>query len=82
MTASVPCRSCGAPMWWATTEAGKAIPLDDQPTPDGNLAVHRDPNGVLHARGLVLDEEPLEHEHRATSHFATCPHANQHRRRR
>jgi hypothetical protein len=80
MPQSIPCRSCRAPMYWATTEAGKAIPLD-APTPDGNLAV-RNVDGALHARALVLDEEPLVGEHRATSHFATCEFADQHRKPR
>lgn len=79
----VPCRSCAAPIWWAVTEpAGKAIPLNNGVSPDGNLAVWRDQSGNLRARALVLDEEPAEHERRAVAHFATCPEAKAHRRPR
>lgn len=41
-----PCRSCGAPMIWITTPAGRKMPVN----PDG------------------------------TSHFGTCPNANDHRK--
>lgn len=41
------CRSCGAPIWWIRTKAGKRAPVDA----DG------------------------------TNHFATCPQADQWRKR-
>ena len=76
------CRSCGAAIRWATTVNGKRIPLYEQPVPDGNLvlsdptpgsyaptALHVDPDALL------LDDPP-----RFVSHFATCPHADQHRK--
>ncbi len=75
------CRSCGAEISWATSPTGTLMPLDGQPTTDGNLAVHRDTRGDLHARPLKAGEEPLEHERRGMSHFATCPNAAAHRRR-
>lgn len=76
------CRSCGAQIWWATTDpAGKNIPLN-LPNGEGNLAVRRDDRGQLVARALVLDEEPGQGETRGTSHFASCPNASTHRNRR
>jgi len=33
------CTSCMAPILWASTEKGKAIPLDRDPVPDGNLVL-------------------------------------------
>lgn len=76
------CRSCHAPIWWATVDnTGGLMPVDDKPTPDGNLAVRRDPNGDLYAR-VITDAAPLrDGERRGTSHFATCPNAGAHRRR-
>lgn len=68
-------------MSWATTPAGKLIPLDPEPVEDGNLAVHRDPDGVhLYARVLKAGEDPESHERRGRTHFSSCPHADQHRR--
>jgi hypothetical protein len=65
------CRSCGAPIEWATVAAsGKAMPFD-RPI-------------VLQPR-LALDD-PLEvgrvDMERTTSHFATCPQRDQWRRQR
>lgn len=73
------CRSCPAEVWWATTEAGKQMPLDVQPAADGNVViVERRPAGVL-VRVLKKGEAPGDV---ATykSHFATCPNARRHRR--
>lgn len=72
------CRSCQAPIRWAVTTTGKRMPIDHEPTPDGNVTVHRDEAGqdiaTVHAVGAPL-EGP-----RWTSHFATCAQAAQHRR--
>ncbi|MCK9929361.1 hypothetical protein MXD62_19615 [Frankia sp. Mgl5] len=78
------CRSCQAKIRWARTETGKAIPIDAEPTPDGNVtlsggaAILREAAPVIatvHAVGTPL-EGP-----RWTSHFATCAQAAQHRKR-
>ena len=63
------CRTCGAPILWATTQAGKFMPLDEKEylvaetseDDDGKLLISR------MVRGHV-------------SHFATCAQAAQHRR--
>lgn len=68
------CRSCGAPVRWERTAAGKPIPLDPEPRPDGNLAF-RDDGRVYSLPQSTLDDVP-----RYVTHFATCPHANQHRK--
>lgn len=60
------CNRCKAPIVWARTVAGengpggKAIPLDPEPNPDGNLAVREQRRGELLARVLKKDEE---HDH-------------------
>lgn len=61
---------CGARIRWVPTPAGKSMPLDVDPTPDGNVEivdglaiVHNEPGG-----GLVPFEGWMPH-------FATCPNA-------
>lgn len=74
------CNSCGAKIIWAVTPKGARIPVDAIPTEDGNLVLeeHR---GQLVA--CVVGQEPgLFASPRHKSHFATCPHASQHRRPR
>lgn len=77
------CRSCGASIRWAITErSGKRIPVDPDPVDDGNLVL-RDAGGgdviasVVAPGELLLDDPGV----RFVSHFATCPHADQHRNR-
>lgn len=70
------CKSCGRSIEWATSETtGKWIPIDAEPTVDGNLVVVK---GV--ARVFTPEDKRLCRDRR-TSHFATCPDANDHRRR-
>lgn len=77
------CRSCGAPIVWATTEAGRLSPLDFHDVPDGNVIVDRVESGpagdIVHVRTLKKGEET--EALRYVSHFATCPNAKQHNRR-
>jgi len=74
------CRSCKAPILWATTKNGESIPLDPDPTPDGNL--------ILMASGVALvraktDQSTLpgfDDAPRYVSHFSTCPQADEWRK--
>jgi hypothetical protein len=65
------CRSCQAPLLWATTPKNRRIPLDPVPHPEGNVVVL---DGVAVVGG--------EGDTRYRSHFATCPGAGVHRRPR
>lgn len=70
------CRSCGAPIKWATSWNGPPIPLDPVPREDGNI--HLD-----HGRAVVVHRfDGDELGAMFVSHFATCPHADQWRRPR
>jgi len=70
------CRSCFAPIIWRNTEKGRPIPLDPEPTPNGDVRV--DEHGTAH----VLPNEPrLGTDELHRSHFATCPDADRHRGR-
>jgi hypothetical protein len=82
------CESCGAWIFWAVTEAGKRIPLDSSETKDGNIVVEfsREKNQYI-AHVLKKDEvpQPLSGSWasaRFTSHFATCPNAAKHRKKK
>lgn len=66
------CRSCKAPIEWAYTVKGGRIPLDPGVFDDGNISL--DDAGVAH---VVKTSGPLRR-----SHFASCPNAARHRRRR
>lgn len=79
------CSTCGAEIVWCRTERGKAMPVDADPVPDGNIEIDLLDSGP---RARVLPAEPLlvcievRHEPRYVSHFVTCPQAAQHRRAR
>lgn len=70
------CRSCPAKVIWTETINGKRMPLDYEPTKDGNIIL-----GVRHGKvplALVQTQQQLERlrekgELLYTSHFVTCP---------
>lgn len=83
MIAQVPrCRSCGVLILWATTEAGKRMPVDAEPSLMGNLWLDYAGDGSDPvARPVTLENAHLEEtETRFVSHFATCPEAGEWRR--
>lgn len=68
------CRSCGAAIIWAVTGvARRAMPLDAEPTEEGNILL-RDGVAVVATRA-----DNTEGELMYLSHFATCPEAKRHR---
>ena len=67
------CRSCHAPIIWAKTANGKAIPIDATPTSLGNIEVD---GGT--AKYVTADVNALGP--RYVAHFATCPQANNYSR--
>lgn len=73
------CKSCRRPIRWVVTRGnGRRMPVDWDPHEDGNVVV--DPDG----RADVYRETPTAVAAGSTlhfSHFATCPNADQHRRR-
>lgn len=75
------CSSCGLAITWATTEAGRSMPVDRDASEDGNIIFHRTKPGLI--RVLTKDQllEPADRP-RFKSHFATCPTANEHRNRK
>jgi hypothetical protein len=73
---SAVCGSCGAAIVWAKTSNDKPMPLDAEPSSDGNIQ-------YAYGRAIYLGTEEREasNEPLYVSHFATCPQASQHRRR-
>lgn len=65
------CRSCGTPIIWAETEAGKRIPLEAKKVVGFVLFEDEDGKPPLACSESI-------HE----SHFAHCPQADEHRRSR
>ncbi|QOR55379.1 MAG: hypothetical protein SHS37scaffold145_30 [Phage 71_18] len=67
------CRRCPAPIRWVLTENGKRMPVDLDPSPQGNVRISRE--GVAHV--LTKDElaavDPEADELLYLSHFVTCP---------
>lgn len=82
------CRTCNAPIVWAETSNGKSMPVDAAPADDGNVLLYPRPGGGAYATvlsvadtalaigGLFPDERTLR-----TSHFVTCPNAEEWRKR-
>jgi hypothetical protein len=68
------CTSCGAEIFWARTINGVSMPLDINERPDGNVVIEKDLFGKEIARVVVAGKGTY------VSHFATCPHADLHRR--
>lgn len=74
------CRSCGALIYWATTDKGRSMPIDATPCPEGNVLLTRR-GEALKARVLAAGEEVEPGRNRWVSHYATCEQADQWRRR-
>lgn len=70
------CRSCNAPIIWATTENGRKIPLDEEPAERPTGLFRLEPiEGSNDQRAVSAVGEPVY-----LSHFSTCPNADQHRK--
>jgi len=76
------CRSCDAEIRWAKTAAGKVIPIDAEPVPNGNIQLGY-VGGYMVAIVVNADDALAAQaagEELYLSHFATCPNASRHRK--
>ncbi|MET9303213.1 hypothetical protein ABZX66_28220 [Micromonospora aurantiaca] len=73
------CRTCPATVIWAVTERGKTMPVDAEPTAGGNVQLVEQ-YGQLTAV-VVPAKRAFGRKDLRTSHFVTCPQADQWRRR-
>lgn len=74
------CKTCRQPLLWITfSGSGKRMPLDPEPTADGN--VYQNPDG--HWSVVTKADQPRRHLLGALykPHFQSCPQAAQHRQR-
>lgn len=70
------CKKCGRPIIWAKTEDWKNTPLDPDPVGMGNIALGED------NVARVVAADPENTEFRYVSHFVTCPHAADFRKKK
>jgi hypothetical protein len=87
------CKSCGAPVEWVLTEKGKWMPVDFQRALTGNILLSQRAVGQP-ATAIYQSAEEIETLKRQAqargeawqglfvSHFATCPSAAKHRKRK
>lgn len=66
------CHDCGAPVRWATTEAGKSQALNPEPDPAGNVAGRLGEGPGWWARVPTADRPWHPGERRFMPHAATC----------
>ena len=71
------CRSCGAKVYWTVTGTGAAMPVDVEPSADGNISLRWNGRRVL---SVYVDAKFPGPKRKA--HFASCPNAAAHRRKR
>lgn len=75
------CKACDAPVIWGQTETGKAMSIDPIPRPGGNVI--RVPQGKRQVlRVLPPAALPVVGRPAYQAHFASCPFADQFRKRR
>lgn len=76
------CSSCKQEIRWAVTAGGHRMPVDPELVPDGNLRLEPAPNGRTPRVVVVPPAQRVDGELLYKPHWATCPFAEQHRRRR
>jgi hypothetical protein len=67
------CQICEASVEWKTTPSGLRIPIDPLPNPKGPLGIW--PDGTV--RIIATEDREAFRGLRYTSHWATCPAAQQ-----
>ncbi len=72
------CRRCHAEIIWCRTGRGKKMPVDAEPTADGQFVIEGDDHDPL-VRRLPNDAAATYTGEKHTSHFATCPNADEFR---
>lgn len=81
------CKSCKAAIAFVRLPSGRRLPINPDPTDNGNVHITGSRNEdepaarvISTQTGTLFDNAPTTTAY--TSHFATCPQASQHRRSR
>lgn len=74
------CSSCHAPVIWCVLQNSTPIMVDYEPHPQGNVKIERRPFGLL--ASTVSAKLAFGRNDLRRAHFASCPHADQHRKAR
>lgn len=74
------CKRCSAEMIWCRTGRGKKMPVDAEPTAAGLFVLEGDEQDPL-AHRLANDAAATYTGEKYTSHFATCPNADEFRQK-
>ena len=77
------CRSCKAVIRWAVSETGRLIPLDAEPDMRGTVRLEpAAPDATVPRAVVVAEPDRAQWAGRLyLAHFASCPFADEHRRR-
>lgn len=73
------CDTCHAPIIWTHTTNAKRMPVDYEPSPQGNIALR--PGGMGPVSVVLSIAKQFGRKNLYTSHFMTCPEANSWRKR-
>ena len=76
------CTTCEAPLLWARTPTGRNIPLDPEPAAEGNIVLYDGDSPDAPKLAVVTHASQATGLPRYRAHFASCPHADAHRRAR
>lgn len=74
------CSTCKVGMLMVATDHGRAMPVDPDPHPDGNVLIEDGVAHVLH--GAELGKARAAGKALRLSHFATCSEPDRYRRSR
>lgn len=66
------CGTCGAAVHLTITEAGRRLPVDARPDPEGTTAVYRDGTGTWRSRRPTAELPLAGWERLHKPHVATC----------
>jgi hypothetical protein len=69
------CRTCNMPIIWAVTSRLRDMPVDAEPSPDGNIRLEVREGQIQPMARVLSVAEQFGKKSLRKSHFATCPQA-------